>query len=218
MKLNISIPILLVIVTSTAAFGQVAPLELRNDRHLVASLEFYVVGTYWKPVAYHIESFRPVRDPSVELSSNFVGLQIQHILIGEYNYVLIPEGGATRSLSAKKGIVWVRPGDNWITVLAPQYPAGDSAGTLSGMIFPMQNGRDPIWVRVQSPYEGEEFVQARVDEHGRFTLPLRAPGNYIVIVCRGEDVMLAKPFHRTVEMLTRPLRIDLQRNSIEVQD
>ena len=70
-------------------------------------------------------------------------------------------------------------------------------------------------VRPDSPYAGEIFVQARVDKDGAFTLPLVAPGNQIVIVCRGESVLFAKRIQWT--MKTQFLRIDLQRNSIDLK-
>ena len=70
---------------ASIASGQIAPvgLDQRTRAQFVGTLEFYILGTYWKPVQYHVESFRASRDPSVDLAQHFVGLRIGGILAGE---------------------------------------------------------------------------------------------------------------------------------------
>ena len=184
----------------------------KEDRFIVASVEFYPVGSYWPVVPYRVNEFQPARQPTLNLASRFVGLSIKDIVVGEYNYELVPISGTSESLPAKSGKVHVASGDNWVTVLAPQFPRGDRMGSVWGEVSPHPSSPTPLWVRLQSPFESEMFSQAKVRTDGTFIMPTVPPGRYVIIVCRGEEILLTQPLQKTPP--TSQIRIDLSKGLV----
>ena len=59
---------------------------------------------------------------------------------------------------------------------------------VRGAVRPRPVTPNPIWVRIQSVYDGTAY-EARVDENGGFRVEELLRGNYVVLVIEGGKVL-----------------------------
>ncbi len=177
-----------------------------RDPGSVEQVEFYVGGAFRPAARYHVKSFHKV-GVSLELAPRFHGLALHDSLgAGEYAYVLEPDDTAAYPASdySLRGSVDLWGPDNWITLQMPDDPVGGDDGEVfvRGRVQPAPSGggSQPVWVRLQNVVDASQFRQARVGADGSFQiLAGRLTGNFVVTVCRGDDVLYlgAEHFVRT---------------------
>jgi hypothetical protein len=170
-------------------------------------ITFHVVNYYGKPLDYTVKHVVPRRRTSPELASHFVRLHGTNLDPGDYEYELVPSGP---HLDTLRGMLFLQRPNTWVTRTVWD-EAGDFAySEIPGAIRPYRASKEPTWVRAVSVYDGNG-PESKVLDDGTFMLPV-VYGKFILLVCRGNEVLYNQIYEFPLNRQKIPLNIRLQSN------
>lgn len=179
--------------------AKISPVVLSlalNASAVCATVRINFIDSFGQSVPFKVEKFQACcLATSPEYTRNFHGALADGIPEIEFTYRVKPLNSADFLPAEGKARVI---GDNaFITIEAQPNHAGriiDFIGmVVSGTISESRvRGHGPTWVSLISPYGSGKVRDAAVDA-GHFTLrDIREPGNYIVVVCRGTQILASQ--------------------------
>ncbi len=159
-----------------------------------------VVDESGKSVPYKIEY---CAGPKGDCTGSFLGLEAAQLPFGKYSFTLGRSDVATKAGKILGKFDVFRP-ETWVTLEADPTLLIGPEGVLSidralpadfvirGQITPMPEGKDSVWVRMQSPYK-TTFAEARVDSSGDFRIYEYLKGPFTLSVVRNGEFLHVEP-------------------------
>lgn len=177
-------------------------LALEASLHC-ATVRINFVDSFGRPVPFTVEKFQACcQTTSPDFSRNFNGTVAHGIPQTEFTYRLKPVNARDFAITEGKAQVWGEKA--FLTIEARPNHAGRvvdfSGAVISGVVTDVQVGDQiPMWVTLLSPYSSREVRDAEVDRTGHFLLvDIKEPGNYVLLVCRGSDILASQSIRITV--------------------
>ena len=162
-----------------------------------------VVDELGKSVPYKIEYCAGPVGPKGDCTGSFLGLEAAQLPFGKYSFTLGRSDVATEAGKIRGKFDVYRP-ETWVTLEADPTLLIGPEGVLSldsalpadfvirGKITPMPEGKDSVWVRLQSPYK-TTFAEARVDSSGDFRIYEYLLGPFTLSVVRNGEFLHVEP-------------------------
>jgi hypothetical protein len=185
-----------------------------NAPELYATVKINFVDSFGRPVPFKVEKFQACcLEGNKDYNQYFHGAMADGIPKIEFKYRLKPVN--TRDFAVTEGKVEIVNQKAFLTIAAlPNRAAriADISGMVVSGVFLGAKPSDqaPTWVRLLSPYGSGVVRDAEVDATGHFALrEIREPGNYVVLVCRGSEVLASQTVQVTFER--REIKIQISK-------
>lgn len=159
----------------------------------VRSATFHAVTNSGEAPRFRIESLRG--SSGKEMSSHCRKAICTDLTLDVYSYRLVVEQNG-RIVEGK--VVLTKPKEWVIVNLGPAVgTAGDFEGTdIKGKIRGLPQSSQPAWIQLFLVYQGG-LRTAEIDRDGGFTLYSVLPGNWVVVVLQGDQVLHTELYAHT---------------------